>query len=53
MTASEWNEEFQERAAIMQFCGNLPRATAEHLALADVTERRGPKPGPQPKDVSR
>lgn len=32
-------EEFEERAAIMEFEGKLPRAHAERLALVDVLSR--------------
>jgi hypothetical protein len=40
-----WLECWQERAAIMQFDGRLPRAAAEQAALADVNKamvRSGP-----------
>ena len=32
-------EDFEERAAIMEFDGNLPREHAESLALLDVLHR--------------
>lgn len=32
----EWRDLFEERAGIMEFDGNLPRARAETLALAEV-----------------
>lgn len=35
----EWRMEWEERAAIMEFHGKLPRERAEHLALVDVVER--------------
>jgi hypothetical protein len=39
MLPQPWREEFEERAAIMEFCGNLPREKAEELALDDVIQR--------------
>jgi hypothetical protein len=38
-------EEFEERAAIMEFCGNLPREEAERRALEEVQKPRRPAPG--------
>ena len=35
----DWRVEFEERAAIMEFDGNLPRERAEALALTDVLRR--------------
>ena len=35
----EWWELWDERAAIMEFDGNMPRERAEALALADIVER--------------
>ena len=32
----EWKSRFEERAAIMEFHGDLPREEAEELAEADV-----------------
>jgi hypothetical protein len=37
---AEWREDFEERAAIMEYDGNLPRAEAERLAFEDVNRRR-------------
>jgi hypothetical protein len=34
----EWREAFEERAAIMEFDGQLPRAEAERLAMADTIQ---------------
>ena len=39
-TPAAWQEEFDERAAIIEFCGGKPRAEAERLALEIV----GPRP---------
>jgi len=33
---AEWHYAWDERAAIMEFDGNLPRERAEALALADI-----------------
>jgi hypothetical protein len=35
----DWRMEFEERAAIMEYDGNMPRERAEALALADVVGR--------------
>ena len=35
----DWRMEFEERAAIMEYEGNMPRERAEALALADVVGR--------------
>lgn len=35
-TPAELNEEFEERAAIMEFCGGMTRAEAERQALIRV-----------------
>ena len=32
-------ELFEERAAIMEFCGNMPRGKAEELAMRDVRKQ--------------
>jgi len=50
---TEWFLEWDERAAIMEYDGGLPRERAEHFALLDVLERmrqseRLPDPGPGP-----
>lgn len=36
---SEWHFEWDERAAIMEYDGKLPRPQAEALALADILKR--------------
>ena len=41
-------EDFEERAAIVEFEGKVPRAHAECLALLDVL-RRNPATRPQPR----
>ena len=33
---SEWRAEFEERAAIREYDGDMPRELAEHYALLDV-----------------
>ncbi len=62
---SEWREAFNERAGILEFDGNLPRATAEQTALASVREafrrqhvadigrRTGTDRGPDGRNESR
>jgi hypothetical protein len=35
----DWRVEFEERAAIMEFDGGLPRERAEALALAETVNR--------------
>lgn len=35
----EWHWEWEERAAILEFDGELPREQAEHLALLDILKR--------------
>jgi hypothetical protein len=35
----DWRLIWEERAAIMEFDGGLPRVNAERLALIDVTEQ--------------
>ena len=35
----DWRVEWEERAAIMEYDGNMPRERAEALALADVVDR--------------
>lgn len=37
--APPWREEYEERAGIMEFEGNMTRERAEALALADVLRR--------------
>ncbi len=44
-----WNEDFEERAAIVEWLCGLPRAEAERLATEYVTEERGPKPVEVPR----
>lgn len=39
-TEKDWEMEFEERAAIMEFDGGLPRAEAESAARALIDERR-------------
>ena len=34
--SDDWCEAYEERAAIMEFDGNLPREEAEALALRDI-----------------
>jgi predicted ATP-binding protein involved in virulence len=36
----EEQEEYEERAAIMEFEGNIPRGKAEIQALDEITKRR-------------
>jgi hypothetical protein len=36
---SEWRLEWEERSAIMQYDGGLPREQAEHLALKDIVQQ--------------
>jgi len=38
---ADLREEFEERAAIMEFESGLPRAHAECLALLDILHRHG------------
>ena len=33
---ANWERLYGERAAIMEFCGNLPREDAERLAVEDI-----------------
>ncbi len=35
---SEWRMEFEERAAIREYDGEMPREIAEHYALLDVVQ---------------
>lgn len=37
---SEKDFEFEERAAIIQYCGNVSREEAERLARQQIEERR-------------
>jgi hypothetical protein len=37
----EWREEYEERAAIMEFDGGMSRPEAEAAALRDVARRIG------------
>ena len=32
----DWRTAYEERAGIMEYCGNLPRTEAERLALLEV-----------------
>jgi hypothetical protein len=41
---AEWREEWNERAAIMEYDGGLPRERAEHVALADIVRQMRSKP---------
>lgn len=34
-----WREDYEERAAIMEYDGNMTRAVAETKAMADVVKR--------------
>jgi hypothetical protein len=36
MTADDWREAYEERAAIMEFDGKMTRAEAEKAAMADI-----------------
>lgn len=38
-------EDWEERAAIMEHCAELPRPNAESLALRDLVQRRGQEAG--------
>jgi hypothetical protein len=33
---AEWRDEYEERAAIREYDGGLPRELAEHYALIDI-----------------
>ena len=35
----EWRFEYEERAGIMEYCGNMPRAQSEKEALAEIYGR--------------
>ena len=35
----DWRIEWEERAAIMEFCGGLPREQAEAMALQETLDR--------------
>jgi hypothetical protein len=35
----DWHDEWEERAAIMEYCGGCDRREAESLALADILQR--------------
>lgn len=37
----DWHDEWEERAAIMQYCGGHTRQDAEALAMADIQQRMG------------
>ena len=37
---SEWREDFEERAAIVQYCGGVSQERAEALAYEIVMQRR-------------
>ena len=43
MTQDEYNEAFEERAAIMEYEGQLPRTDAEHKARQCVNEEQNRK----------
>lgn len=34
-----WRELYEERVALMEFCGNMDRATAEELAQIDIQSK--------------
>ena len=36
---ADWAEAYEERAAVMEYEGRLPRAEAEHLAHDDILRR--------------
>lgn len=48
-TELDWHDAFEERAAIMEFDGGLPRAEAERQARIDIATLRAPK-SPQRSD---
>ena len=35
---SDWRAEYEERAAIREYDGNMPRELAEHYALLEIIE---------------
>jgi hypothetical protein len=35
-------ELYEERAGIIQFCGNIPKAEAERLAMKEITDAKSP-----------
>tara|TARA_Y100000031_G_C7993716_1_gene280373 strand:+ start:155 stop:442 length:288 start_codon:yes stop_codon:yes gene_type:complete len=39
LTANELDD-FEERAAIIEYCGNIPRSEAERLALERILEKK-------------
>jgi len=41
--SGDWRDEYEERAAIVEYCGNLPRERAEALALAEIARRMAGK----------
>lgn len=45
--SADWHFEWDERAAIMEYEGGLPRERAEALALADVLARMQGLPRPK------
>ena len=44
ITAADWLAHYEERAAIREFDGGLPRPEAERLAQADTIAALGPHP---------
>lgn len=46
-------EDFRERASIMEYDGELPRANAESLALQDVVRRHGKEAGREVQEWRR
>ena len=39
----DWRVAFEERAGIMEYCGNLPRPEAERRALAEIVKKKSKK----------
>ena len=46
ITAADWLAHYEERAAIREFDGGLPRPEAKRLAQADTIAALGPQPSP-------
>jgi hypothetical protein len=44
LDAEDWQAAYDERAAVREFDGDLPRAEAERLAYADSVEELGEPP---------
>ncbi len=40
----DWRTDYEERAAIMEYCGGLPRDRAESEAMSDVRQQMEEKP---------